>query len=102
MTMWKSLIQLSESNFFRYGLPFIVFVVGGSFGLKEFAQLRYDYSKREKIDPDELREKYGIQMKKRGEVTLESEYEKLKQLDIDNWSNIRISRPWEESPEESK
>lgn len=36
-------------------------------------------------------------MKKPGEVTLESEYEKIKQLDIDNWEQIRGPRPWEEN-----
>lgn len=35
-------------------------------------------------------------MKKPGEVTLESEYEKVKDLDIDNWEQIRGPRPWEE------
>lgn len=25
----------------RYGIPFLVLILGGSFGLKEFAQLRY-------------------------------------------------------------
>jgi cytochrome c oxidase assembly protein subunit 16 len=38
----------------------------------------------------------GIEMKKPGEVTLETEYEKVKKLDIDNWDNKRVSRPWEE------
>lgn len=56
-------------------------------------------------------------MKETGEVTLESEYEKVKEIDIDNWEPIRgkinpyhlIStggfnffflgpRPWEEQP----
>lgn len=35
-------------------------------------------------------------MKKRQEVTLETEYDKVKNLDIENWSNIRGPRPWEE------
>lgn len=36
-------------------------------------------------------------MKKPGEVTLETEYEKVKTLDIDNWEPIRGPRPWEEN-----
>lgn len=28
-------------------------------------------------------------MKKPGEVTLETEYEKIKEIDIDNWENVR-------------
>ncbi|KAJ8952871.1 hypothetical protein NQ318_006487 [Aromia moschata] len=60
---------------FKYGLPFILVILGGSFGLREFTQLRYQFSKVSTIRPDELK-KYGIDMKKPGEVTLESEYEK--------------------------
>lgn len=29
-----------KRKFFKYGLPFMLIIVGGSFGLKEFAQLR--------------------------------------------------------------
>ncbi len=35
-------------------------------------------------------------MKDEGEVTLETEYEKIKDLDIDNWEPVRVPRPWEE------
>jgi cytochrome c oxidase assembly protein subunit 16 len=34
-------------------------------------------------------------MKAAGEVTLETEYEKIKKLDIDNWESKRVPRPWE-------
>ena len=40
----------------------------------------------------------GIKMKKVGDApTLESEFEKMKKIDIDNWVNIRGPRPWEDS-----
>jgi hypothetical protein len=32
--------DLLNKRFFRYGLPFIIFVLGGSVGLKEFTSLR--------------------------------------------------------------
>ncbi|KAG5675126.1 hypothetical protein PVAND_005055 [Polypedilum vanderplanki] len=70
----------------KYGIPFLTLVIGGSFGLREFTQLRYQFSKKSTVQPNEL-EKMGIKMKKPGEVTLESEYEKIKKLDIDNWEN---------------
>ena len=35
-------------------------------------------------------------MKNPEDVTLESEYEKVKKLDIDSWENKRGPRPWEE------
>lgn len=57
---------------------------------------RYQFSKKKTIRPDEL-EVMGIKMKKEGEVTLETEYEKIKTLDIDNWEPVRGPRPWEEN-----
>jgi cytochrome c oxidase assembly protein subunit 16 len=79
----------------KYGLPFLTLVVGGSLGLREFTQLRYQFSKKSTVRPEEL-EKIGVQMRKQGEVTLESEYEKIKGLDIDDWENKRVFRPWEQ------
>lgn len=34
-------------------------------------------------------DRLGIKMKKPQEVTLETEYEKIKEIDIDNWENVR-------------
>lgn len=42
-------------------------------------------------------EKIGIKMKKTGEVTLETEYEKVKSVNIDDWHQVRGPRPWEEN-----
>ncbi|KAK8383920.1 hypothetical protein O3P69_015983 [Scylla paramamosain] len=79
----------------RFGVPFILLVVGGSFGLREFAQLRYDFRTRRTISKEDA-EKVGIKMKDAKEVTLESEYEKIAQIDTSNWENVRGPRPWEE------
>lgn len=49
---------------------------------------RYEYSNKSTISAEEL-EKEGIFMKKPGEVTLETEYEKVKSIDIDNWESVR-------------
>uniref|UniRef100_A0A1B6DCY2 Cytochrome c oxidase assembly protein COX16 homolog, mitochondrial n=1 Tax=Clastoptera arizonana TaxID=38151 RepID=A0A1B6DCY2_9HEMI len=84
-------------RFFKYGAPFLILMLGGSFGLKMFTNLRYEYKPQVILRPEDL-EKEGIYMKKPEEVTLESEYEKIKNLDIDNWKNIRGPRPWEEEP----
>lgn len=78
----------------RFGLPFLVLMVGGSFGLKEFAQLRYDFRTRKSLAKDEA-ERIGIRMKSQEEVTLESEYEKIKKIDTTSWENVRGPRPWE-------
>uniref|UniRef100_A0A8C8B0K8 palmitoyl-protein hydrolase n=1 Tax=Otus sunia TaxID=257818 RepID=A0A8C8B0K8_9STRI len=69
-----------------------LYLVGGSFGLREFAQIRYDVHKLHgKVDPA-FKEKL-----KKNTVTLESEYEKLEKSELDNWENIRGPRLWEDS-----
>ncbi|GAB1869701.1 Cytochrome c oxidase assembly protein COX16 homolog, mitochondrial [Camponotus japonicus] len=86
------------SRLWQYGIPFMIFILGGSFGLREFTELRYRYKRTTEVPSirDEL-EKKGIQIRPLEEITLEKEYEKLQKMDLDNWQNIRISRPWEES-----
>jgi len=87
----------SKRRSFKYGVPFLLMIVGGSFALKEFTQLRYQFSKKTTLRPDEL-DKIGVKMKNVGEVTLETEYEKIKEIDIEHWENVRGPRPWEELP----
>ncbi|XP_029820180.1 cytochrome c oxidase assembly protein COX16 homolog, mitochondrial isoform X2 [Manacus vitellinus] len=74
------------------GAPLLLYLIGGSFGLREFAQIRYDVHKLHgKVDPA-LKEKL-----KQNTVTLESEYEKLEKSDLNNWENIRGPSLWEDS-----
>lgn len=85
--------HLLKNKFFRFGVPFIVLVVGGSFGLKEFSQIRYDYRKVKFISPEEMK-RQGIEMKPRGSVTIETEYQKLiDQVNLEDYKNKRIPRP---------
>lgn len=37
-TLWKA---YSNTKTLKYGLPFIIFIIGGSFGLREWTQIRY-------------------------------------------------------------
>lgn len=53
---------------------------------------RYTFSKKLTLKPDEV-EKAGIKMKQTGEVTLETEYEKIKEIDIEHWENVRGKAP---------
>ncbi|XP_057589693.1 LOW QUALITY PROTEIN: cytochrome c oxidase assembly protein COX16 homolog, mitochondrial [Hippopotamus amphibius kiboko] len=80
---------LRKNKTLRYGVPMLLLIVGGSFGLREFSQIRYDAVKI-KIDP-ELEKKL-----KMNKVSLESEYEKIKDSTFDDWKNIRGPRPWED------
>lgn len=90
------MLRILKSKKFQHFAPFMLLVVGGSFYLREFTEVRYKYRNVTSYD-DVKREvqKEGIEMKE--PVTLEEEYEKIKELDIDNWENVRIPRPWEET-----
>ncbi|KAM9477947.1 cytochrome c oxidase assembly protein COX16 homolog, mitochondrial isoform 2-T4 [Clarias gariepinus] len=92
--MWRQVRNLRRSRTVRYGVPMLMLVVGGSFGLREFTQIRYDAQKiKRKMDPAlEARVKSHPHTN-----ILQEEYEKLQQVDLDNWMNIRGPRPWENS-----
>ncbi|XP_066884362.1 cytochrome c oxidase assembly protein COX16 homolog, mitochondrial isoform X3 [Kogia breviceps] len=62
---------LRKNKTLRYGVPMLVsalLIVGGSVGLREFSQIRYDAVKIKKI----------------------------KDSTFDDWKNIRGPRPWED------
>ncbi|XP_076830583.1 cytochrome c oxidase assembly protein COX16 homolog, mitochondrial [Brachyhypopomus gauderio] len=89
--MWT---KIQKSKTARYGIPMLLLIVGGSFGLREFTQIRYDAQKiKKKMDPA-LEAKLNLQKQS---VILEEEFEKLKEVNLDTWKNIRGPRPWEDS-----
>lgn len=82
-----------KNKFFRFGVPFMALVVGGSFALREFSQIRYDHRRIKFISPEELK-KQGIEMKPRGSITIETEYKKLiEEVNLEEYENKRITRP---------
>ncbi|XP_042625241.1 cytochrome c oxidase assembly protein COX16 homolog, mitochondrial-like [Cyprinus carpio] len=97
--MWSQVRKLQKNRTLKYGIPMLLLVVGGSFGLREFTQIRYDAQKlKKKLDPAlEAR----VNNKKQSAI-LQEEYEKLKDLDLDGWKNIRGPRPWEDSKEQQQ
>ncbi|KAM6969240.1 cytochrome c oxidase assembly protein COX16 homolog, mitochondrial [Tautogolabrus adspersus] len=91
-----NLKALRKNKTVKYGVPMLILVVGGSFGLREFTQIRYDAQRiRKKLDPS-LEAKVKVEKQS---VILEEEYEKMKELNLDEWKNIRGPRPWEDSKE---
>ncbi|XP_003962415.2 cytochrome c oxidase assembly protein COX16 homolog, mitochondrial [Takifugu rubripes] len=89
-----NLKALQRNKTLKYGVPMLLLVVGGSFGLREFTQIRYDAQKiRKKLDPS-LEARVNVQNQA---VVLEEQYEKLKEKNLDDWKNIRGPRPWEDS-----
>lgn len=63
---------------------------------------RYKYRKVSRVSDEEMKELGMVMTKKEQEISIESEYEKLKDMDIDNWEQKRGPRPWEESFEQEK
>ncbi|XP_073466709.1 cytochrome c oxidase assembly protein COX16 homolog, mitochondrial [Aquarana catesbeiana] len=92
--MLSNLWQAFKNNStLRYGVPMVLLVVGGSFGLREFSQIRYDAQKlKSKVDPA-----IADMIKNKEKTTLELEYEKIKDNRFEEWDNIRGPRPWEDS-----
>uniref|UniRef100_A0A336LHM2 Cytochrome c oxidase assembly protein COX16 homolog, mitochondrial n=1 Tax=Culicoides sonorensis TaxID=179676 RepID=A0A336LHM2_CULSO len=90
------LSKRAKTQAIKYGVPFVMLIIGGSFALKEFSQLRYQFSRNKAMTREEIEELSGVQMKDKEEVTIEKLYEEVKQLDIDHWESVRLPRPWEE------
>ncbi|XP_054652057.1 cytochrome c oxidase assembly protein COX16 homolog, mitochondrial [Dunckerocampus dactyliophorus] len=88
-----SLKALQKNRTLKYGVPMLLLVVGGSFGLREFTQIRYDAQKiKRKLDPA-LEARVDVQKQP---LILEQEYQKMKEANLDGWKNIRGPRPWED------
>ncbi|KAL6105219.1 cox16 [Pungitius sinensis] len=91
-----NLKALQKNKTVKYGVPMLLLVIGGSFGLREFTQIRYDAQRiRKRLDPS-LEAKVNLEKQA---VMLEEEYERMKQVNLDEWKNIRGPRPWEHSKE---
>lgn len=88
-----------KNKHFRYGVPFVLTVVCGSFGLQYYSQVRYDIHKEQHI-MTKTKEVQAM-LKPIKQKSLEEEYEEYKKnVDLDNWKNIRGPRPWEDNNKE--
>ncbi|VDM71195.1 unnamed protein product [Strongylus vulgaris] len=89
-------------KFIRVGLPFFTIVLGGAYGLHYFQQVRFDFRKLKQQDAnlEHLRsdlEKSGLRLRKN--VTLDTVYKEVANLDTENWENIRGPREFEDNSE---
>ncbi|KAK3796426.1 hypothetical protein RRG08_026681 [Elysia crispata] len=87
--------NLMRSRLIRTGVPFVVFVVGGSYFLKQFASLRYDFRQGKRLSKEEA-ENMGLKQVDVKVVT-EEIFKDIEKGDLDTWQNIRGPRPWEDS-----
>ncbi|XP_055306288.1 cytochrome c oxidase assembly protein COX16 homolog, mitochondrial [Sitodiplosis mosellana] len=101
MTEWLQRIKLQfgKNHLLSYGLPFISVVVLGPFLLRYFGEVRYKYRKVKQVPEEELK---SMGFKPTEQITLEDEYKKVKEMDIENWEQKRGPRPWEETFDEPK
>jgi len=89
---WKRLFP--KNRIFNFALPFFVLIIGGSFGMTYFSKIRYEHRAQKRLTPDEAKE-FGVKMKKPEETSLENEFRRMQEVDIDTWENKRGPRPWE-------
>jgi hypothetical protein len=91
MRAW--LARWRTHSFVRYGLPFLVLTVGGSFVLSEFTDVRFRYQRYRFVE-NELRRAGGCP----APPHLEDEY-RVYQAETknqpDDYEMIRGPRPWE-------
>lgn len=64
-----------------------------------FSLFRYQFSQVKGVSREQA-EKMGLHKAK--EVTLETAYDDIQKLDIDNWENKRGPRPWEDAEKQKK
>ncbi|KAI9567232.1 cytochrome c oxidase assembly protein COX16-domain-containing protein [Boletus coccyginus] len=74
-----------------FGLPFILIMVGASFGLQSFTQTRYDLQDK-KIRQLSQEEALGLDKSKK-KFDIREEYYKLSAMAEQEWEPKRIARP---------
>ncbi|KAI9010364.1 cytochrome c oxidase assembly protein COX16-domain-containing protein [Phycomyces nitens] len=84
--------KAKKHPFVLFGLPFLAIMVGGSFGLAQLTQTRYDHRdmRNTKLAKEEA---LGID-KNRRKLSLQEEYWRLQaKTDDEDWEQVRIERP---------
>ncbi|KAI0782248.1 cytochrome c oxidase assembly protein COX16-domain-containing protein, partial [Abortiporus biennis] len=74
-----------------FGIPFLLIVVGASYGLSTFTQTRYDLQDK-KVHQVNKEEELGLRKNKR-QFDIREEYFKLSTAQDENWESKRIPRP---------
>uniref|UniRef100_A0A0K0DU35 peptidyl-tRNA hydrolase n=1 Tax=Strongyloides stercoralis TaxID=6248 RepID=A0A0K0DU35_STRER len=82
----------SSWNFLKKGLPFFAIVFGGAYGLHFFQQVRYEFRKvkHEEASINEVKgELRKVGLKVKDDVTIDSVFKEITELDTESWENIR-------------
>lgn len=92
----EKIASLLNNKHFKYGGPFFTFILVGVVYLRATQSVRYEFKKTSTLTKEELEMVGGKSYKTA--LTLEEEYEKIKDLEFDDWSNKRGPRMWDETP----
>ncbi|KAI8099203.1 cytochrome c oxidase assembly protein COX16-domain-containing protein [Halteromyces radiatus] len=83
--------KIKKHPFVLFGLPFIAVIVGGSFGLAQLTQTRYDHRdlRHRKVAKEEA---LGMD-KNRRPLSIQEEYFRLQAKTEEDWEQVRVKRP---------
>uniref|UniRef100_A0A0C9R4P9 Cytochrome c oxidase assembly protein COX16 homolog, mitochondrial n=1 Tax=Fopius arisanus TaxID=64838 RepID=A0A0C9R4P9_9HYME len=90
-----TLLRLSKKRSVKQGLPFVLFIIGASFGLGQFTNLRYEYRKTKQTQ--EKMQDVGLPMRKAEEITLEAQYDIVKEVIPTTYDLLPIFNPMNRS-----
>ncbi|KAI0685045.1 cytochrome c oxidase assembly protein COX16-domain-containing protein [Cytidiella melzeri] len=74
-----------------FGIPFLILIVGASFGMQSFTQTKYDLQDK-KVQSVTKEQQLGLD-KNRKKFDIREEYYRLNAAQDEGWENKRIPRP---------
>ncbi|KAJ3477869.1 hypothetical protein NLI96_g10168 [Meripilus lineatus] len=87
----SNLNQTLRKNPAVFGIPFILIIIGASYGLASFTQTRYDLQDK-KVKMVNKEEELGLKKQKR-KFDIREEYFRLSATQNTDWESKRIPRP---------
>ncbi|XP_028413825.1 cytochrome c oxidase assembly protein COX16, mitochondrial-like [Dendronephthya gigantea] len=93
---WMKKLSSGQRSFLKFGMPMVLLVVLGSVGLSEFTEIKMKKrdEKVRKLNYEET-QKFHVRRKEKP-LTLEDAYKEVQGMDIGDWENKRVPRPWSE------
>lgn len=93
----SKLKAIFDNRHVKYGIPFVATIVIGSFVVREFATVRYEFRKVQSIPREKFFEGMEDKLVDEKELTIEEIYKKMEAKKAwENWDNKRIPRPYDE------
>ncbi|KNC85751.1 hypothetical protein SARC_02090 [Sphaeroforma arctica JP610] len=88
--MYKNCALIEGRKKTQYQFTYLA-QVGGAYGLAEFTSTRYE---KHEIDVSKFtKEQLAHLEKNKRKFDMQAEYERLSDMDLENWENVRVARP---------